>query len=74
MVSRILGFALGLLFVFLGIVPFFINMMPAELGNAVTLFYTSYTLGPISVISVIFFLIGVFCLQSAIRDTWPFFG
>jgi len=74
MASRILGFLLGLFFIVLAAAPFFVSMLPAQIGNIITTTYTTVMLGPISAISLLLFLLGVFCLQSAIRDTWPFYG
>jgi len=75
MASRFLGFGLGLLFIFLGVFPFLRSLFDVEvLINIIQVVYYFHTLGPVPTISLVFFGIGFFCLQSAIRDTWPFFG
>ena len=78
MASRILGLMLGLIFISLGLLPFiavFTNgFFEIELVQSImqTIYYTLMA-GPIPIISVIFILIGLFCLQSSVRDTWPFY-
>ncbi|HLE06228.1 MAG TPA: hypothetical protein VI790_02665 [Candidatus Nanoarchaeia archaeon] len=75
MASRVLGFFLGVVFIALAIMPFLEQYINIEfVSNIIQTVYFFHMLGPLSTISLILMLMGIFCLQSSIRDTWPFYG
>jgi len=79
MASRILGFFLGLIFTFLGsllliayLLPGFVEQIPyvGSIIVSISSFGDIYSI----IIGLIMLVIGLFALQSSIRDAWPFFG
>lgn len=74
MASRVGGFFLGLLFLALAVFPFVTQFIGVDFVTTVGNLYYFHMLGPIPTVSLIFLLMGVFCLQSSIRDVWPFYG
>jgi hypothetical protein len=82
MVSRILGFGLGVLFLLLGgyllfgaVAPQYeFELLGFSIGNMIMLGLSSVIGSYSYLLPTCFILFGVFALQSAIRDTWPFYG
>ncbi|MFA5405859.1 MAG: hypothetical protein WC307_00680 [Candidatus Nanoarchaeia archaeon] len=74
MASRVLGFFLGLLFIALSLVPFVDSYLKNTVITTIAGYYRTYSLWVLPIPSIVLFLVGLFCLQSAIRDTWPFYG
>lgn len=77
MVSRVLGFFLGVLFLFLGILPFINTYIPyaGQFYNMTAPYIYSYSvLNVVPLATVILVPVGLFCLIQTLRDEWPFYG
>lgn len=75
MVSRVLGVLLGLVFLFLGVLPFIHSYVPyvGQFYNMTATYIYSYTvLDTIPLATIILVIVGLFCLIQGIRDEWPF--